>query len=94
MAVRFLLVTAPSTRGRLTLWMATSLYANWIEGRPHPRREGIETWKVTVIDGAHATALLDVAGRLGATVEEIDGADEDETYRLLVGTPGSGWAEA
>lgn len=92
MALRRLLVTADD-QTRLALWLPLATVANWIEGRPHPRRPGVETWSVTVFD-PDTDLLLEAARRAGATVEEIDGADDDETYRLLVGTAGSGWAAA
>jgi hypothetical protein len=98
MTVRYLLVTAPDD-ARMTLWAASSLYANWIEGRPN--RHGSETWYVTLADGTQrrpvglGDAFLAVAAKLGATVEEIEDRPDtwDESYRLLVGAAGTGWAE-
>jgi hypothetical protein len=87
MPVRHLLVTAPD-QVRLRLWLPTAMVANWIEGRPN--RHGSETWAVTVMDG-DADSFLQLAERLAVTVEEIDSADGGESYRLLVGAPGSGW---
>jgi hypothetical protein len=68
-------------------WQRTAYYANWIEGRENGDRE---TWLVTCYDDTSA-AFLEAAGAAGATVEEIHGAGESESYELCVGPPGSGW---
>lgn len=90
MTVRHLLVTAPDLHTRMRLWLPSAYVANWLEGRPN--RHGTETWAVTIFD-EHAETFLANARTLGVTVEEIDGAGDDESYRLLVGAPGSGWAD-
>ena len=90
MSVRHLLVTA-ADEPRMRLWIRTTMVANWIEGRPN--RHGTETWSVTIMD-VHADPFLELARRMdGVTVEEIEGAGDDESYRLLVGAPGRGWGE-
>lgn len=86
MTVHRFLVT--SGHRRMDVWAATGSYANWIEGRENGGRE---TWLVTCYD-EHREAFLTAARTFGATVERIDGGGEDETYELLVGTPGTGWA--
>lgn len=86
MTVHRYLVTATGDL-KMDLWMATAGHSNWIEGRENGERE---TWLVTVFNPESATFLA-AAESTGATVEEIDGGDETETYRLVVGTPGTGW---
>jgi hypothetical protein len=90
MSVRRFLVTA-SEGDRIAMWEAVGPYSNWIEGRLRAR--GGETWLVTVF-GEDANRFLEIARRVGATVEEIEGGGDDERYLLRVGEPGSGWAEA
>lgn len=77
----------------MALWAASSLYANWLEGREN--RHGSKTWLVTVFD-EHAGHFLDAARAISApvTVELIDSADDTERYMLEVGKPGTGWAES
>lgn len=73
-------------------WMATCAFANWIEGRCTPGRAAAETWLVTCF-AEDAEAFLSAAKTAGVTVEEIEGAGDSETYKLLAGAPGSGWAD-
>jgi hypothetical protein len=87
MSVHRLLVTSDADR-RMDVWAATGTYANWIEGRENGDRE---TWLVTCFDD-HREAFLAAACAAGVTVERIDGAGEDESYELLAGEPGTGWA--
>lgn len=77
---------------RMDVWAYTAAYANWIEGRLAPGRAATETWLVICFD-EHAAAFLAYAKAAGVTVEEIEGAGDDESYTLLVGDPGSGWAQ-
>lgn len=86
MAVHRYLVTANDAQ-KWHLWQATAAAANWIDGRTHDRSE---TWLVTVY-GEHTAAFLEAARAAGATVEEIQGAGDTETYELRVGEPGTGW---
>ena len=91
--VRRYLVTA-DVRPRIEVHLYTGMYANWIEGRAAPgatKDNDRETWLVTVY-GEHADNFLNAArGVPGVTVEEIEGADDTETYLLRVGEPGTGW---
>ncbi len=84
------LVTTPPGE-HMDLWAATALVSNWIESRAGAN--GV-TWQVMVIaDGA--PHFLDAARELGGiTVEEIEGAGDDERYVMLVGESGSGWQPA
>jgi hypothetical protein len=84
--VRRLLVTAPIGE-RMDMWAATAVFANWIEGRGPENRE---TWLVTCF-GEHAPGFLDAARKIGVTVEQVEGAGDDERYVMLVGEPGTGW---
>ncbi|MGH3222255.1 MAG: hypothetical protein ACRDPY_26775 [Streptosporangiaceae bacterium] len=87
MSVRRFLVTA-SLGDRMDVWAATAAYANWIDGRGPEERQ---TWLVTCL-GEHGDHFLAAAkGRPDVTVEEIQGAGDDERYELLAGKPGSGW---
>jgi len=72
---------------RMDLWAATAMVTNWLEGRGPAERE---TWMV-MCPGEHGEAFLAAARQLGATVEEIEGAGDDERYVLRVGEPGTGW---
>lgn len=85
-SVHRLLITAPVDL-KMDLWAATGMFANWLEGRPNGDRE---TWLVTVYD-QDMWSLTTAAETIGITVEEIEGGGDTETYRLLVGKPGSGW---
>lgn len=80
------LVTAP-LGDRMDVWAATGTVANWIEGRGPAERE---TWLVTCM-GEHAGFFLEVARKRDVTVEEIEGAGDDERYVLRAGEPGTGW---
>lgn len=82
-----LLVTAGSEE-KLALWMRASLTANWIEGRP--AGEGRETWLVTLFVGNEPWFLARCAD-VGATVQRVVGAGDDETYELLCGREDEGW---
>jgi hypothetical protein len=75
--------------GRMRMWAATGSYTNWIEGREN--RHGTETWLVTVFD-EHGSYFLDAARVCPVTLEEITGAGDDESYEMLFGDPGTGWA--
>jgi hypothetical protein len=86
-SVRRFLVTAPD-QVRMAVWVRTAAYANWLEGRPN--RHQSETWLVTVF-GEHAEHFLDSARVLSATVEEVEGAGDDERYVLLIGESGTSW---
>jgi hypothetical protein len=88
MGVHAFLVTGDNETRR-AMWQITATYANWLEGRGRPERPG-ETWQVMVFD-EQAEHFLSAARRVGATVEEIDGAGDDERYVLRVGEPGTGW---
>jgi len=83
------LVTAP-VHLRLAMWAATAAFANWIEGRGPEDRE---TWLVTCF-GQHADSFLEAARDTGVTVEQIEGAGDDERYVMLAGEPGSGWSRS
>lgn len=76
---------------RWNAWEPTAVYANWIEGRRAKGRATAETWLVTCFDESRETFLA-AAKNAGVTVEEIEGTDDQETYKLLVGEPGTGWA--
>lgn len=81
------LVTAPPGE-HMGLWAATATVTNWIEGRAG--RNGT-TWQVMVM-GGNGPAFLEVARKLGGiTVEEIEGAGDEERFVLVVGEPGTGW---
>lgn len=83
------LVTAPENE-RINLWANTAVYANWLDGRENAA--GTETWHVMVFD-EHAADFLGIATDIqGLTVEEIEGAGDTETYILVAGVPGTGWA--
>lgn len=82
------LVTARDD-SRIDLWSNTAAYANWLGGREHP--SGGQTWLVTVF-AEHGQLFLDAAAALGVTVEELDGAGDNEEYVLRTGEPGTGWA--
>ena len=73
---------------RVDAWTSTAMFANWIEGRENGDRE---TWIVTCFD-ENSASFLEAVKTAGATAEEIEGAGETETYKLLIGEPGSGWA--
>jgi hypothetical protein len=89
-SVHKFLVTAPIGE-RMDTWAATAMFANWIQGwGPEDR----QTWLVTCLDGHYANSFLDAARNIGVTVEEIEGAGDDERYVMLVGDPGSGWRGA
>lgn len=88
MSVRYFLVTAPDDEARIRMWINTTAYANWLEGRSN--RHGGETWAVTVF-GEHASHFMEVARAVPVTLEEIEGSGDDERYQLLVGDPGTGW---
>lgn len=82
----YLVTTAPGEH--MDLWAATATVANWIESRYG--RNGA-TWQVMVMD-SDGPQFLDIARKLGdITVEEIEGAGDDERFVLLVGEPGTGW---
>lgn len=85
--VHRLLFTAPMA-ARMDTWTATGMFTNWLEGRGPEDRQ---TWLVTIFDH-HLARFLEVAGVLGATVEEIEGSGDNEWYRLLVGDPEGGWS--
>jgi hypothetical protein len=80
------LFTAPFDL-RMDTWAATGMFTNWIEGRGPEDRQ---TWLVICFDQDSAS-FLDVARTISVTVEEIEGAGDDERYVLLVGEPGTGW---
>ena len=90
MTVHRYLVTGDVAQ-RMDAWIPTASYANWIEGRE--RGENRETWLVTCFS-EHTEAFLTGAEAAGVTVEEIEGAGDDESYRLIFGEPGSGWDPA
>jgi hypothetical protein len=81
------LVTA-SLGVKFDLWSVTGGYANWLEGRENGDRE---TWLVTVL-GADSARFLRHARLFGATVEEVHGGGDSESYTLVVGEPMTGWA--
>lgn len=80
------LVTA-SFDQRMDMWAATATFSNWFEGRGPQDRQ---TWHVACVREC-TDAFLGVARTLGVTVEEIQGAGDDERYVLLAGEPGTGW---
>ena len=84
--VRRFLVTATIDQ-RMSLWAATAVLSNWLDARGPEERE---TWLV-MVTGEGADVFLEVAGRLGVTVEELEGAGDEEHWTLLVGEPGTGW---
>jgi hypothetical protein len=86
MSVHRFLVTAPIGE-RMDMWAVTAIFANWIEGRGPEDRE---TWLVTCFD-EHAQGFLEAGRRSGVTVEEVEGAGDDERYVMRVGEPGTGW---
>jgi hypothetical protein len=88
MTVHRLLITA-RTELRVDLWAATCEFSNWLEGRENGDRV---TWLTIVYDG-DLPVFLDAAEKLGVTVDEVDGAGETESYRTLVGAPGTGWRD-
>jgi hypothetical protein len=65
-------------------WTVTCAYANWLETRG-------ETAHVMCFDDTREH-FLEAARRLGLTVQVIEGAGDDESYRLLIGGEGTGWA--
>ncbi len=81
------LFTGPLS-ARMDTWAATGMFTNWIEGRGPDDRQ---TWLVTCFDD-RAHSFLEAARLVGATVEEIEGAGDDERYVLRVGEPGTGWS--
>jgi hypothetical protein len=88
--VHGLLVTG-SFEKTLDWHMAVMLVANGHERRPNV--DGMDTVHYTIFDD-HLEGALDAAKKLELTVEEIyweEGAEE-ESYRLLVGDIGRGWA--
>jgi hypothetical protein len=87
MTVHGLLVTATEAE-KFEVWAATAPFSNWLDGRPNGDRE---TWHVMVYD-EHLKLFL-AAAEGAATVERIEGSGESETYRLLLGEPGSGWKQ-
>lgn len=88
---RVLLTT--SEQGRLVAWAKTASIANWIEGRRN--YHGSKTWIITVGASDFERFMELVKGIDNAvTVERIHGAGDSETYEMLVGTPGEGWARA
>lgn len=92
MTMHGMLVTVPDEEQHFPLWIVTAGYSNWLGDR-----EGKNGWTWHVmVPGEHkdrflaaARAVLEVPVRIA--VEEIDGAGEGETYRLLAGEPGTGW---
>jgi len=81
------LVTTPPNE-HFDLWAATAMVSNWIESRHG--NNGV-TWQVMVPADA-GPQFIEAARKLGGiTVEEIEGAGDDERYVALVGEPGSGW---
>lgn len=91
MTVHRYLVTGEDDQ-RMAAWTSTAFYANWIEGRRTQGRAAAETWIVTCF-ADNSEAFLATAKASGVTVEEIEGSGDAETYKLLVGEPGSGWAQ-
>lgn len=89
MTVRSYVVTGDDAQ-RVNAWIPTGAFANWIEGRRCGDGLDRETWLVTCFD-EHRAAFLDASKAAGVTVEEIEGAGDAETYKLLVGEPGTGW---
>lgn len=81
------LVTAPIGQ-RIDIWAVTGRYANWIEGRGPAERE---TWLVTCFDQHAARFRRTCAARDKTTLEEIEGAGDDERYTLVSGNPEAGW---
>jgi hypothetical protein len=74
----------------MDLWAATAMMSNWLEGRDAGGER--QTWLVTTF--GNPSGLLTAAETIGVTVEEIDVGDDGESYQMLVGRPGSGWAGA
>lgn len=87
MTVHSYLVTGDQDQ-KWDAWLPTAAFANWIEGRANG--DDRETWLVTCMD-EHAGFFISSARAAGATVQEIDGAGDSETYTLITGAPGSGW---
>jgi hypothetical protein len=86
-SVHAYLVTTPPDE-HMGLWAATATTSNWIKSRPG--KNGV-TWQV-MVPGDSGPQFLDAARRLGdITVEEIEGAGDEERFVLLVGEPGTGW---
>jgi hypothetical protein len=83
MTVHRYLVTAPEGP-RMDMWAATGSFANWLDGRD-------ETFLVTCFD-EDSEQFLAAARATAVTVQEIQGGGDTETYDLLVGEPGTGWA--
>ncbi len=82
------LLTAPADLNMDT-WAVTAMFTNWIEGRSNDDRE---TWLVTCFDD-RSHSFLAAAENIGVTIEEIEGAGDSETYRMVIGAPGSGWQQ-
>jgi hypothetical protein len=88
-SVRSYVVTGDDAQ-RMAAWMPTAMFANWIEGRKCGDHGDRETWLVTCFD-EQRDAFLAASKAAGVTVEEIEHAGDAETYKLLVGEPGTGW---
>lgn len=86
MTMHCYLVTAPMGL-RMDTWAAAAMFTNWIEGRGPEDRQ---TWQV-MCPGDYSHSFLTAARAIGVTVEEIEGAGDDERYVMLAGEPGSGW---
>jgi len=69
--------------GRRSMQVATAAVANWLDTRQR-------TTLVTCFD-EDSEGFLRSARSLGLTVEEIVHGAAGETYKLLVGEPGTGW---
>lgn len=95
MTVHGCLVTVPGPADEghhLSLWFNTWGISNWLDAREG--KSGI-TWHVMVPD-EHMENFLVSARALcergcSLTVEEIEGAGDGETYKLLAGNPHCGW---
>lgn len=82
--VKRYLVTTPDPEARQDFHLRVGFVGNVIDQRS-------DTVFYTVM-GENAEGFLEAAREVGVTVEELHGGGESETYELLIGEAGSGWA--
>jgi hypothetical protein len=70
---------------RIDLQLATGQVTNWLELRG-------QTAFIMAFD-EHLDGFLKLATKCGVTVQRIEGAGDNETFRLLVGEEKSGWTD-
>jgi len=83
----FVLATHTETRKLVEFHMLVGAVANGFERR---ERNGRFTANYTVFE-KHLDAVMKAAAATDCTLEEIVREDGNESYKVLVGEPGTGW---